>query len=76
MLQEQKALLEKEFAEKADQMNKEIESLKEEMTSEDESNRSTLSKIVDGVGIAASLFLPGIIPKAAGFAASYLSRLF
>ncbi|KAI5092913.1 guanylate-binding protein 1 [Silurus meridionalis] len=73
-VKEQKALLEKEFAERADQMNKEIESLKEEMKSEDESNRSTLSKIVDGVGIAASLFLPGFIPKAAGFGISFLSR--
>ncbi|XP_058228756.1 guanylate-binding protein 1-like [Hemibagrus wyckioides] len=75
-LKEQKALLDEGFKDQADQMSREIHNLKGEMKTEDESKRSTLSKVVDGVGMAASLFLPGIIPKAAGFAASYLSRYF
>ncbi|KAF4076580.1 hypothetical protein AMELA_G00216810 [Ameiurus melas] len=73
-LREQSILMEAGFKERAAQMNKEIESLKGEMKNDDESKRSTLSQVVDGVGFAASLFLPGIIPKAAGFVASYLSR--
>ncbi|GAA6099342.1 guanylate-binding protein 1 isoform X1, partial [Tachysurus ichikawai] len=75
-LKEQKALLEEGFKESADQMNREIESLKGEMKTEDESKRSTLSKVVDTLGTAATLFLPGIIPKVAGISASFLSRLF
>lgn len=66
--------MEEGFKERAAQMNVEIESLKGEMKNDDESKRSTLGMVVDGVGIAASLFLPGIIPKAAGIAVSYLSR--
>ncbi|KAK3513840.1 hypothetical protein QTP70_028843 [Hemibagrus guttatus] len=73
-LKEQKALLEEGFKERADLMNGEIQNLRGEMKAEDESKRSTLSKVVDGVGMAASLFLPGIIPKAAGYAASFFSR--
>ncbi|KAK2868502.1 hypothetical protein Q7C36_000373 [Tachysurus vachellii] len=75
-LKEQKALLEEGFEDRADRMNREIESLKGEMKTEDESKRSTLSTVVDTLGTAATLFLPGIIPKAAGIAASFLSRLF
>ncbi|XP_047018496.1 guanylate-binding protein 1 isoform X2 [Ictalurus punctatus] len=73
-LREQRILMEEGFKERAAQMNVEIESLKGEMKNDDESKRSTLGMVVDGVGIAASLFLPGIIPKAAGIAVSYLSR--
>ncbi|XP_034170571.2 guanylate-binding protein 1 isoform X2 [Pangasianodon hypophthalmus] len=73
-LREQKALLDEGFEERAELMNKEIQSLKGEIKNEDESKRSTLSKVVDGVGTAATLFLPGIIPKLAGFAASLFSR--
>lgn len=76
VLQEQSALLEKGFKEKADMMNQQILRLRGEMNNEDQSKRSVLSKVVSSVGTAASLFLPGIIPKAAGFAASYLSRFF
>ncbi|XP_026999054.2 guanylate-binding protein 1 isoform X2 [Tachysurus fulvidraco] len=75
-LKEQKALLEEGFKDRADLMKKEIESLKSEMQTEDELKRSTLSTVVDTLGTAASLFLPGIIPKVAGMAASYLSRFF
>ncbi|MCJ8745026.1 hypothetical protein PDJAM_G00125580 [Pangasius djambal] len=73
-LREQKALLDEGFKERAELMNKEIQSLKGEVKNEEETKRSTLSKVVDGVGTAACMFLPGIIPKVAGFAASYLSR--
>ncbi|XP_076837095.1 guanylate-binding protein 3-like [Brachyhypopomus gauderio] len=75
-LNEQRVLLEQGFQDKANQMNKEIEALKKEMKNNDDSKRSTLSKVVDTVGTAASLFLPGIIPKVLGIGASFLSRLF
>ncbi|XP_060727505.1 guanylate-binding protein 1 isoform X2 [Tachysurus vachellii] len=75
-LKEQKALLEEGFKDRADRMNREIESLKGEMKTEDESKRSTLSKVVDTLGTAATMFVPGIIPKAVGFVASLFSRLF
>lgn len=68
--------MEKGFNEKADVLKKEIHSLKGEMKQEEESKESTLSKIVDGVGKAATFFLPGIVPKAAGLAASFFSRFF
>ncbi|KAK2868498.1 hypothetical protein Q7C36_000369 [Tachysurus vachellii] len=73
-LKEQKALLEEGFKDRADLMNSEIESLKGEMKTEDESKRSTLSKVVDTLGTAATMFLPGIIPKLAGIAASHVSK--
>ncbi|GAA6103463.1 guanylate-binding protein 1 isoform X1 [Tachysurus ichikawai] len=73
-LKEQKALLEERFKDRADLMNREIESLKGEMKTEDESKRSTLSKVVDTLGTAATLFLPGIIPKVAGIAASHVLK--
>ncbi|XP_053342690.1 guanylate-binding protein 1-like [Clarias gariepinus] len=75
-LREQRVLLESGFKEKADAMNRQIEGLKGEMKKDNESNRSTFSKVVDGLGTAASLFLPGIIPKAVGAVASFFSRLF
>lgn len=74
VLQEQKALLEEGFEERAELMNKEIQSLKGEMEDDDKTKQTTLSKVVDAVGLAATLFLPGLIPKAAGMAASFLSR--
>ncbi|XP_053342277.1 guanylate-binding protein 1-like [Clarias gariepinus] len=73
-LKEQKALLEEGFEERAELMNKEIQSLKGEMEDDDKTKQTTLSKVVDAVGLAATLFLPGLIPKAAGMAASFLSR--
>lgn len=57
-------------------MQREIDKLKDNITGEDASKRSTLSKVVDGIGTAASFVLPGFIPKAAGAALSFLSRLF
>lgn len=76
VLQEQRVLLEEGFKEKSNQMNEEIASLKREARNEDESKQSTLSKVVDGLGTAAALFLPGFVPKVFGVAASFLSRLF
>ncbi|XP_072541476.1 guanylate-binding protein 1-like [Salminus brasiliensis] len=73
-LKEQKALLEEGFKEKADQMQKEIDSLKREMEKDSESKQSTLSKVVESVGMAAGLFLPGFAAKAIGFGATLLSR--
>ncbi|XP_047018498.1 guanylate-binding protein 1 [Ictalurus punctatus] len=73
-LREQSALLEKGFKEKADMMNQQILRLRGEMNNEDQSKRSVLSKVVSSVGTAASLFLPGIIPKAAGLVTSFFSR--
>ncbi|XP_036418328.1 guanylate-binding protein 1 [Colossoma macropomum] len=75
-LKEQEALLQHGFQEKAALMQKEIESLKHEMKKEGESERSTFSKVVDTVGTAAALFLPGIVPKAIGLGASFLSKWF
>lgn len=68
--------MEEGFKGRADQMKREIDNLKGEMKVEEESKRSTFSRVVDGVGTAAALFLPGIIPKIAGFAASFFSRFF
>ncbi|KAK2868500.1 hypothetical protein Q7C36_000371 [Tachysurus vachellii] len=75
-LKEQKALLEEGFKDRADRMNREIERLKGEMKTEDESKQSTFSKVVDTLGTAATMFVPGFIPKAVGFVASLFSRLF
>lgn len=76
VFQEQKELLEKGFNNRADVLEKEIQRLRGEIKHEEQSKQSTLSKIVDGVGTAASLFLPGIIPKTVGFFASLFSRFF
>ncbi|XP_060762065.1 guanylate-binding protein 1 isoform X2 [Neoarius graeffei] len=75
-LREQRVLLEEGFKEKSNQMNEEIASLKREARNEDESKQSTLSKVVDGLGTAAALVLPGFVPKVVGVAASFLSRFF
>ncbi|XP_066511736.1 guanylate-binding protein 1-like [Hoplias malabaricus] len=73
-LKEQRALLEQDFRDGADSMQKEIDRLKGEMKNNDESKRSTLSKVVDTVGTAAGFLLPGFLSKAVGFGASFLSR--
>ncbi|XP_022519958.1 guanylate-binding protein 1 [Astyanax mexicanus] len=73
-LNEQKALLEVGFKKESDLLQKEIDNLKKEMNNEDKSKRSTLSQVVDTVGQAATLFLPGIACKAAGFLTSLFSR--
>ncbi|KAI4893111.1 hypothetical protein NFI96_020637 [Prochilodus magdalenae] len=73
-LKEQQALLEQGFQEKAERMQKEIDNLKGEMKNEGETKRSTLSKVVDTVGMAAGFFLPGFASKALGFGTSLLSR--
>ncbi|XP_076864133.1 guanylate-binding protein 3-like [Brachyhypopomus gauderio] len=75
-LNEQRVLLEQGFQDKANQMNRQIEGLKNEMRNHDDSKRSTFSKVVENVGTAAALFLPGIIPKAFGAIASFFSSWF
>ncbi|XP_073692971.1 guanylate-binding protein 1-like [Garra rufa] len=75
-LKEREALLQQGFQEKAARMQREIDSLKGDMNKQETSQRSTVSKVVDGIGTAASLFLPGFIPKLAGFGLSLFSKLF
>ncbi|XP_699217.3 guanylate-binding protein 3 [Danio rerio] len=75
-LKEREALLKQGFEEEASRMQKEINSLKTDMSKQEESKPSTMRKVLDGIGTAATLFLPGFIPKAAGIGLSFLSRLF
>ncbi|KAG5855837.1 hypothetical protein ANANG_G00000840 [Anguilla anguilla] len=73
-LQEQQALLKQGFDERAKLMQEEINSLKREK--DENESPSFFSNILDTVGQAATLFLPGIIPKVAGMGISAFSRLF
>ncbi|XP_052387402.1 guanylate-binding protein 1 [Carassius gibelio] len=75
-LKEQGALLHQGFQQDASRMQREIESLKADMNKQETSQRSTLSKVVDGIGTAATFLLPGFIPKAVGLGMSWLSKLF
>ncbi|XP_073705733.1 guanylate-binding protein 2 [Garra rufa] len=75
-LKEREALLQQGFQEEAARMQREIDSLKGDMNKQETSQRSTVSQVVDGIGTAASLFLPGFVPKLAGFGLSLISRLF
>ncbi|XP_050980226.1 guanylate-binding protein 1 isoform X1 [Labeo rohita] len=75
-LKEKEALLEQGFQQEAARMQREIDSLKGDMNKQETSQRSTTSKVLDCVGTAASLLLPGFVPKAIGFGVSLLSKLF
>ncbi|XP_067217981.1 guanylate-binding protein 1-like [Chanodichthys erythropterus] len=75
-LREKETLIEQGFQKEAARMQREIDSLKADMNKQETSQPSTMSKVVDGIGTAATLFLPGFIPKAAGVALSWLSKLF
>ncbi|KAL0201266.1 hypothetical protein M9458_004453, partial [Cirrhinus mrigala] len=70
------ALLQQGFRQEAAQMQREIDSLKGDMNKQEPSQRSTVSKVMDGVGTAAALLLPGFVPKVAGIGLSWLSKLF
>lgn len=72
--QERKSLLEQGFLKRADRMQAEIDSLKGEMETDDESKRSTRSTVVDTAGTAATLFLPGIASTGLGIGTSVLLR--
>ncbi|XP_077078036.1 guanylate-binding protein 3 isoform X2 [Siphateles boraxobius] len=75
-LREKETLLQQGFQQDAARMQSEIESLKADMNKQETSQPSTTSKILDGIGTAATLFLPGFVPKVAGFGLSLLSKLF
>ncbi|XP_048066573.1 guanylate-binding protein 1-like [Megalobrama amblycephala] len=75
-LREKETLLQQGFQKEAARMQSEIDSLKADMNKEEMSQPSTTSKVLDVVGTAATLFLPGFVPKLAGFGLSLLSKLF
>ncbi|XP_067218606.1 guanylate-binding protein 1-like isoform X2 [Chanodichthys erythropterus] len=73
-LKEKETLIEQGFQKEAARMQSEIDSLKADMNKQETSQPSMLSQVVDGIGTAATLFLPGFIPKVAGVALSWLSK--
>ncbi|MGH0188459.1 UNVERIFIED_CONTAM: hypothetical protein FKN15_029784 [Acipenser sinensis] len=73
-LREQKDLLESGFEEKAKKLENDVRSLSQKK--EETQSQSTLSRVVETVGNAASLFLPGIAGRALGVATSLFSRFF
>uniref|UniRef100_A0A8C9QZN0 Guanylate binding protein 1 n=1 Tax=Scleropages formosus TaxID=113540 RepID=A0A8C9QZN0_SCLFO len=75
-LKEQHDLLKEGFKEKAELLQKEIDGLNRQREKEQVESPSLFSTILDNVGQAASLFLPGILPKVGGMAVSYMSRFF
>ncbi|XP_043076971.1 guanylate-binding protein 1 [Puntigrus tetrazona] len=75
-LKESEALLQQGFQQEAAQMKSEIDRLKSDMNKQETSQPSTISKVLDGIGTAATLFLPGFVPKLAGFGLSLVSKLF
>ncbi|XP_016343808.1 guanylate-binding protein 1-like [Sinocyclocheilus anshuiensis] len=75
-VKEREALLQQGFQQEAARMQREVDSLKGDMNKQETSQRSTLSKVVDGIGTAATFLLPGFVPKAVGFGLSLLSKLF
>ncbi|XP_058604645.1 guanylate-binding protein 1-like [Onychostoma macrolepis] len=75
-LKEKEALLQQGFQQEADRMQREIDSLKTDMNKQETSQPSTASKVLDGIGTAATLFLPGFVPKLAGIGLSLFSKLF
>ncbi|XP_052378531.1 guanylate-binding protein 1-like isoform X3 [Oncorhynchus keta] len=75
-LKEQSDLLQQGFDDKASQMQREIDSLKDAKAQEVENRPSFISKALDTVGTAATMFLPGIFPKIGGIALKLFSKLF
>ncbi|XP_067308592.1 guanylate-binding protein 1-like [Pseudorasbora parva] len=75
-LREKETLLQQGFQKEAARMQSEIDSLKTDMNKQEESQPSTISQVLDGIGTAATWVLPGFIPKVAGFGLSMLSKLF
>ncbi|XP_016385412.1 guanylate-binding protein 1-like [Sinocyclocheilus rhinocerous] len=62
-LREKDALLQKGLQEQASQMQRQIDHLKSEMHKEEESKPSAVSRIMDGIGAAAELILPGFVSR-------------
>ncbi|XP_052403553.1 guanylate-binding protein 1 isoform X2 [Carassius gibelio] len=75
-LKEREALLQQGFQQEAARMQREIDSLKSDMNKQETSQPSTVSKVMDGIGTAATFLLPGFIPKLAGIGLSMFSKLF
>ncbi|CAB1347166.1 unnamed protein product [Coregonus sp. 'balchen'] len=75
-LKEQSDLLQQGFDDKASQMQREIDALKDAKAQEEENRPSFISKALDTVGTAATMFLPGIFPKLEGMAVKFFSKLF
>lgn len=57
-------------------MQREINALKVAKAQEEEKKPSFMSTALDTVGTAATLFLPGILPKVGGMAVKWLSKWF
>ncbi|KAL0963673.1 hypothetical protein UPYG_G00309380 [Umbra pygmaea] len=75
-LKEQSDLLQQGFSDKAKQMQREIDDLKDMKKQEEENKPSFMSNALDTIGTAATMILPGIIPKVGGMALKFISRLF
>ncbi|XP_071198201.1 guanylate-binding protein 1-like, partial [Salvelinus alpinus] len=75
-LKEQNDLLQQGFDDRAHQMQREIDALKGAKAQEEEKKPSFMSTALDTVGTAATLFLPGILPKVGGMAVKWLSKWF
>nr|XP_055059162.1 guanylate-binding protein 1 [Misgurnus anguillicaudatus] len=75
-LKEREALMQQGFQEEASRMQREIDSLKADMRREEVSQPSVFGTVLDTVGTAATMFLPGFVPKVAGMGLSFLSKLF
>ncbi|KAL0963677.1 hypothetical protein UPYG_G00309420 [Umbra pygmaea] len=74
-LKEQNDLIKQGFSDKAIQMQREIDGLKDMKKQEEENKPSMISNVLDTVGTAAA-FLPGIIPTVGGIALKCISKLF
>lgn len=57
-------------------MQREIDAIKGAKAQEEEKKPSFMSTALDTVGTAATLFLPGILPKVGGMAVKWLSKWF
>lgn len=55
-------------------MQREIDSLKADMDKEKSSQRSKLSRVLNSIGIATTLFVPGFTPKLIGAGISMASN--
>ncbi|XP_045075352.1 guanylate-binding protein 4-like [Coregonus clupeaformis] len=75
-LREQNDLLQQGFDDRAHQMQREIDALKGAKAEEEQKTPSFMSTALDTVGTAATLFLPGIIPKVGGMAVKWLPKWF
>ncbi|KAL0963674.1 hypothetical protein UPYG_G00309390 [Umbra pygmaea] len=75
-LKEQSDLLQQGFSDKAKQMQREIDGLKDMKKQEEENKPSFMRNALDTIGTAATMILPGIIPKVGGMALKWISKWF